>query len=80
MTIEILGTSGPQCKALAANAKLAADRLGIPYELFRVTNERDLMARGVMFMPALAVDGEIKSAGKVLEEAEVSTILTSVLV
>lgn len=80
MTIEVFGPGCSKCAALAATAKLAADKLGIPYELFKVSNQKDITARGVMFTPALAIDGQIRSAGKVLTEAEVTTLLTSVLV
>ena len=37
------------------------------------------MKRGVMMTPALAINGEVKSAGKVLSEAEITTLLTSAM-
>ncbi len=80
MTIEILGTGCPDCSTLAANAKMAADKLGVPYELFKITNPRDITARGVMFTPALAIDGQVKTAGQVLSEEEVASLLCSALV
>jgi small redox-active disulfide protein 2 len=79
MKIEILGTGCPKCHALAANAEKAATTLGVPYELCKVTQLTDIMKRGVMITPALAIDGQVKSAGKVLSEAEITTLLTSAM-
>lgn len=77
MKIEILGTGCPKCQALAANAKAAADKLGVAYELTKVTQIMDIMNRGVMMTPALVIDGEIKVAGKVASEAEITTFITN---
>ena len=79
MKIEILGTGCPKCTTLAANADKAAKTLGVPYELCKVTQLADIMKRGVMMTPALAINGEVKSAGKVLSEAEITTLLTSAM-
>ena len=79
MKIEILGTGCPKCQALAANAKAAADKLGVPYELTKVTQINDIMKRGVMLTPALAIDGQVKVVGKVASEAEVATLLTTAM-
>lgn len=79
MKIEILGTGCPKCEKLAANAKMAADKLGIDYELCKVTEINEIMKHGVMMTPALAIDGKVQSAGKVLSEAEITTVLTTAL-
>lgn len=77
MKIEILGTGCPKCTTLAANAEAAAKKLGVPYELSKVTAIKDIMQRGVMMTPAIAIDGQVKAAGKVLSEDEVTTLLTT---
>ena len=69
--IQILGTGCPKCKALASNAEFAAKSLGIEYELEKVTGIAEIMKFGVMATPALAVDGIVKSAGKVLSAQEI---------
>lgn len=79
MKIEILGTGCPKCATLAANAEKAAKTLGVSYELCKVTQLSDIMKRGVMMTPALAINGEIKSAGKVLSEAEITTLLADAM-
>ncbi len=75
MKIEILGTGCPKCQTLAANAKAAADKLGAPYELVKVTQVKDIMQRGVMITPALAIDGQVKVVGKVATVEEIKNIL-----
>ncbi|MGB9623270.1 MAG: thioredoxin family protein [Phycisphaerae bacterium] len=79
MKIEILGTGCPKCIALATNAKAAADKLGIACEIEKVTQINEIMKRGVMMTPALVINGEVKSVGKVLSEAEITTLLTSAM-
>ena len=65
MKIQILGTGCPKCKQLAENAEDAAKELGIDFELEKVTSITDIMSFGVMMTPALVVDGEVKTTGKV---------------
>ncbi len=73
--IQILGTGCPMCKKLTENAEAAAKELGIEYELVKVTDINEIMEFGVMMTPALAVDGEVKSAGKVLSADEIGDFL-----
>jgi len=70
-TIQILGTGCPKCRKLAENAAVAAGELGIEYELVKVTDINEIMKFGVMITPAFAVDGDVKSAGKVLSVDEI---------
>lgn len=76
MKIEILGTGCPKCKKLAENAETAARDLGIEYEIQKVTDINEIMKFGVMVTPALAVDGQVKLAGKVPSVEEVKNLLT----
>ena len=73
--IQILGTGCPKCKKLAENAEAAAKSLGIEYELVKVTDINEIMKFGVMMTPALAVDGEVKSVGKVLSAEDIKELL-----
>jgi small redox-active disulfide protein 2 len=79
MKIEILGTGCKKCETLAANAKSAADKLGVPYELVKVTDINKIASYGVMMTPALAIDGKVRVIGKVASEAEVSILLANVM-
>lgn len=74
--IQILGTGCPKCKKLAANAEAAARELGIEYELVKITDINEIMKFGVMMTPALAVDGDVKSVGKVMSADEIKETLS----
>lgn len=63
--IQILGTGCAKCQKLAAVADEAARALGLQYTLEKVTDLNDIAAFGVMFTPALVVDGQVKIAGRV---------------
>jgi small redox-active disulfide protein 2 len=77
MKIEVLGTGCARCNALEAAVKLAADKLGLDYELVHVKEIAKFASYGVMVTPALVVDGEVKVSGKLPSEAELATILTT---
>ncbi len=64
--IQILGSGCPKCKKLAENAETAAKDLGIEFEIEKVTDINDIMEFNVMMTPALVVDGDVKSSGKLL--------------
>lgn len=75
MKIEILGTGCPKCEALTVNAKAAADKLGLPYELVKVKDFNEIAKRGVLMTPALAINGTVKVTGKVASEEEIAALL-----
>ena len=73
--LQILGTGCPKCRKLAATAEAAANELGIPYELEKVTDIGKIMEFGVMLTPALAVDGELKVSGRAPGVEEIKAML-----
>ncbi len=73
--IQILGTGCAKCQKLAAVAEEAAKALGEPYELEKVTALDRIAGFGVMFTPALVVDGQVKVAGKVPSVEDVKKLL-----
>ena len=75
MKVQILGTGCPKCKQLAANAEAAADELGGDVEIEKVTDINEIMGFGIMMTPGLAVDGEVKSSGRVMSKDEIVTLL-----
>lgn len=77
MKIEIIGSGCPKCNLLEQTTKAAADKLGLRYELEHVKDIREFAKRGVMFTPALVVDGKVVVAGKVPPEAEITRLLTA---
>jgi small redox-active disulfide protein 2 len=75
MTIQILGMGCPKCKLLEQNAREAVIELGIAAAIDKVTEIDRIMDMGVMVTPALAVDGVVKSAGKVLTKDQIILML-----
>jgi small redox-active disulfide protein 2 len=73
--IQILGTGCANCQKLTENAVAAAQELGVPYELEKVTNLQEIMKFGVMRTPALVVDGIVKIVGKVPSPDEIKPLL-----
>jgi len=73
--IQILGTGCPKCKKLAENAQAAAKELGVECSLEKVTEINEIMKFGVMMTPALAIDGQVKTVGKVASPDEIKKML-----
>jgi small redox-active disulfide protein 2 len=77
MKLQILGTGCAKCNQLATAAQAAAERLGVDYELEKITDFMRFADFGVMITPALVVDGKLKIAGKVPTDAELEKMLTT---
>jgi len=73
--IQILGTGCSKCERLTANAKAAAGELGIEYEIEKVKDLGEIMKFGVMLTPALAINGVVKTVGKVPSTDEIKSML-----
>ena len=73
--IQILGTGCPKCQLLQANAEAAVKAAGIEARIEKVDKIIDIMKFGVMTTPALVVDGQVKSVGKVLSSVEIQNHL-----
>lgn len=73
--IQILGPGCKRCVLLADTAKKAADELGLQYELEKITDIKRFAEFGIMFTPALVVDGQVRIAGKVPSVEEVKKLL-----
>ncbi len=73
--IQILGTGCAKCQQLSEVAKKAADDLGAPYELEKITDIMRFADFGVMMTPALVVDGVVKVSGKVPDVDETRRLI-----
>jgi small redox-active disulfide protein 2 len=76
MKIEILGARCFKCDQLMANAEAAVMELNLKAEISKVTDIDKITEYGVMMTPALAVDGTVVSAGKVLSKDEIKKIIS----
>jgi small redox-active disulfide protein 2 len=75
MKIEILGPGCAKCKKLYDNTQKAVQELNLQAEISKVEEIQNIISAGVMMTPALTVDGEVKSAGKVLSVDEIKKVL-----
>lgn len=65
MKVQILGTGCKKCETLYQHARQAVSDAGVDAELEKITDLSQIMAFGVMNTPALAVDGQVKTSGKI---------------
>jgi len=73
--IQVLGPGCAKCEKLAANARQAAEELGLEAEVEKVTDLDRILAFGVMTTPALVVDGEVKLVGRAANVKVVKSLL-----
>jgi small redox-active disulfide protein 2 len=74
--VQVLGTGCPKCQQTAENAEAAATAAGVQIELEKVQKPLEIAKLGVLFTPALAVDGEVKVSGRVPTVAEIQEWLS----
>jgi small redox-active disulfide protein 2 len=77
MDIKILGTGCVKCNHLEAAARTAISELGLDIELVKVTDPGEIVSWGVMSTPALVIDDEVVSVGKVLSAADIKQLLAA---
>jgi hypothetical protein len=58
-----------------ANAATAVQAAGVEATVEKVEKIADIMTFGVMMTPALVIDGQVKSVGKVLSVEEIGKML-----
>ena len=75
MKLQILGTGCPRCKQLLANAEQAVAGLDAPVELEKIEDIKEIMKFRILATPALAVDGVVKAAGRVLSPEEIKKLI-----
>jgi small redox-active disulfide protein 2 len=71
----ILGMGCAKCGKLYEVTEQAAKELGVPYEINKITDLKQIMALQVMMTPALVVDGTVKVAGRVPSVDEIKKLL-----
>lgn len=73
--IQVMGPGCPKCAKLKENAEAAAKNAGIEATVEKVTDINVMMGFGIMMTPALVIDGEVKSVGKLLSPDEIKKLL-----
>lgn len=73
--VQVLGPGCPKCEKLKKNAEEAVAQLGTEATVEKITDINVIVGFGVMSTPAIVIDGEVKSTGKVLSAEEIKKLL-----
>jgi small redox-active disulfide protein 2 len=77
MDIKILGGGCAKCERLEAVTRAVVEELGIEAIFTKVKSMQEIMAYDVMVTPALVVDGQVLSSGRIPNQAEIKAWLES---
>jgi small redox-active disulfide protein 2 len=73
--VQVLGPGCSKCETLRKNAEQAVALSGVEATVEKITDINVITGFGVMMTPAIAVDGVVKSMGKVLSPEEIARLL-----
>ena len=73
--VKVLGAGCKSCHEQYENVKAAVKALGLALEVEYITDMEKAMGYGVMSMPAIVVNEQVVSMGKVLKAADVEKLL-----
>jgi small redox-active disulfide protein 2 len=76
-TIQILGTGCAKCNKLEENAKEAVRETGLDFDIEKVTDIQQIVAKGVLMTPGLILNNKLISSGRLLSVKEISEILST---
>ncbi len=79
LSVKVLGPGCSNCKKLEAIARSAIAKLGVEAEVIKVTDYNEIMKYPILSTPGLVVNEKLVSAGRIPNEAEVTTFLTNAL-
>lgn len=71
MIIKILGGGCPRCEKLELVTRKAAESLGISAEFIKVKNMNEIMKYDILETPALVINEEVKSFGRIPAREEI---------
>ena len=72
MKIEVLGPGCAKCDKLYAEVEKAVAEAGVDAELCKVKKIDEIVGYGVLLTPAIVIDGEVKSSGRVVKAKKIA--------
>ena len=75
MDIKVLGPGCPKCEKTEKLVKEAVAEAGVAADVEKVTDIMKIAGYGVMVTPAVVVDGEVKSVGKIPSKEDIKSWL-----
>jgi small redox-active disulfide protein 2 len=76
MEIKVLGPGCPRCQKTEKNVKEAVAEAGVDAKVDKVSDIMEIARSGAFGTPAVIVDGEIKSVGRIPNKEEIKAWLT----
>jgi len=76
MKIEVLGPGCARCNRLEKEVKKVLNELGLKDEVIKVRDITRIMEYDIIMTPALVIDGEVKSAGRIPAKDEIKKWMT----
>ena len=73
MEIKVLGPGCPKCRRTEEVVKGAISEAGVDAEVKKVTDLMEIAGYGVFGTPAVVVDGDVKSVGKIPSKEDVKS-------
>ena len=73
--IEVLGSGCRKCMNLYESAKAAVEETGSDAAVEKVTDMMTIVSYGVMSTPALVIDGQVVSSGRIPSREEIAKML-----
>jgi len=77
MEIKILGTNCAKCRMLETNVRQAIKDLDLSIKIRKVTDFNEIIAYGIMQIPVLLINEEIKASGEVLTVDEIKKMINN---
>jgi small redox-active disulfide protein 2 len=77
MNIKVLGPGCAKCQQTEKIVKEALAEAGIEAQVEKVTDTMEIAGFGVFGTPAVVVDGEVKSVGKIPKKQDVKAWISS---
>ena len=71
MDIKVLGPGCPKCSQTEKVVKEAVAEMGVEAQIEKVTDTMEIAGYGVFGTPAVVVDGEVKSVGKIPKKVDI---------
>ncbi len=73
MEIKVLGPGCPKCDQTANLVKEALSEAGVEAAVEKVTDVMEIAGYGVFGTPAVVIDGEVKSVGKIPDKDDIKS-------
>ncbi|MFH0777099.1 MAG: thioredoxin family protein [Candidatus Eisenbacteria bacterium] len=73
MKVQVLGTGCFKCNKLAERVEAVVKELNSGAKVIKVTDIEEIVKSGVMMTPALVIDGQVKSSGRIPSDEEIKS-------